>query len=164
MQNLGSFFEKVPNFGDFSPLSFFIHFHFFCNFWPINTSTMKQRLDKNSVGLRGTPKERDRDHLIGSSGTCGLASRLRRRFKLKWLKVHPTTHPLLNLILEVIYRPFELKIRLKVGLSGPKMIPKQLMNNHKSTFKKSEKRLFGPQNCQNDPLRGSKFVPKILIF
>ena len=42
------------------------------------------------------------------------------------------------MILEVIYRPFELKIQLKVGILRPKMMPKPLLNNSKTTFKKSK--------------------------
>ena len=57
------------------------------------------------------------------------------------------------LILEVIYQPFELKIQL-VDLLRPKTIPKQLLNNSKSTFKKSNKRLFGLKTGQ---ITGTKF-------
>ena len=57
-----------------------------------------------------------------------------------WLKI---------LILEVIYRPFELKINLKVGRLRPKTMPKQLLNNSKPTFKKSQKPLFWPQKWSN---------------
>ena len=68
------------------------------------------------------------------------------------------------LILEVIYRPFELKIQLKVGILMPKMMPKPLLNNSKTTFKKSKKRLFWPSKWSKWPSKSAKFWPKILIL
>ena len=43
-----------------------------------------------------------------------------------------------NFVLDLIYRTFDLKIRLKIGFLRSKVIPKQLLNNSKSTFKKSK--------------------------
>ena len=68
------------------------------------------------------------------------------------------------LILEAIYRPFELKIRLKLGLFRPKIIPRQRLNNSKPTFKKSKKRLFWPPKWSKWPSKRAKFWPKILIL
>ena len=36
-------------------------------------------------------------------------------------------------------------------------MPKQLLNNSRTTLKKSKKRLFCPEIGQNDPLRGPNF-------
>ena len=47
-------------------------------------------------------------------------------------------------ILGVIYQPFELKIHPKVGLLRPKTMPKHILNNSKTTLKKSRNRLFWP--------------------
>ena len=47
-----------------------------------------------------------------------------------------------KLILEVVYRPIEIKLQLKVGLLSSKTMPKQLLNNSKASFKKSIKRIF----------------------
>ena len=68
------------------------------------------------------------------------------------------------LILEVIYRPSELKINLKVGLLRPKIMPKQLLNNSKPTFKKSKKRLFWAPKWSKWPSQRAKFWPKIMIL
>ena len=68
------------------------------------------------------------------------------------------------LILEVIYQPFELKIRLKVGLLRPKIMPIQLLNIYKTTFKKYKKRLFWPWKWSKWPSQRAKFWPKILIL
>ena len=43
-----------------------------------------------------------------------------------------------NFVLDLIYRTFDLKIQLKIGFLRSKVIPKQLLNNSKSTFKKSK--------------------------
>ena len=64
------------------------------------------------------------------------------------------------LILEVIYRPFELKIQLKFDLLRSKIMPKQLLNNSKPTFKKSKKRLFWPPKWSKWPSHRPKFWPK----
>ena len=48
-----------------------------------------------------------------------------------------------------IYIPLELKIQVKVGLLRSKIMPKQLLNNPKPTFKKSKKRLFCPSKWSN---------------
>ena len=47
-------------------------------------------------------------------------------------------------ISEAIYQPLELKIQPKRDLLKPKIIPKQLLNNSKPTFKKSKKPIFLP--------------------
>ena len=47
--------------------------------------------------------------------------------------------------------------RLKVCLLELKMISKQPLNSSKTTFKNPRKRVFHPENCQNDPLRGPNF-------
>ena len=64
------------------------------------------------------------------------------------------------LILEVIYRPFELKIQLKVGILRPKIMPKQLLNISKTTFKKSKKRLFWPPKWSNHGYQFCRFWQK----
>merc|ERR1712030_131775 len=53
-----------------------------------------------------------------------------------------------NLILEVRYRTFELKIHQKVDLLRPKIMPKQLRNISKIPFKSPKNDFFGPQNGQ----------------
>ena len=68
------------------------------------------------------------------------------------------------LILEFIYRAFELKIQLKVGILRPKMMPKPLLNNSKTTFKKSKKRPFWPPKWSKWPSERANFWPKILIL
>ena len=68
------------------------------------------------------------------------------------------------LILEVRYRPFELKIHPKVSLLRPKIMPKQLLNISKTTFKKSKKRLFRPPKWSKWPSQRANFWPKILIL
>ena len=55
-----------------------------------------------------------------------------------------------------IYRPFELKILLKMWLLGPKTMPEQLLNNSKTTFKKSKKQLFLPQKWSKLPSQRAK--------
>ena len=66
----------------------------------------------------------------------------------KWPSQRPKIWPKI-LILEVIYRPFELKIHLKVSILRPKIMPKQLLINSKPTSKKSKKRIFWPQKWSN---------------
>ena len=68
------------------------------------------------------------------------------------------------LILEVRYRPFELKIHIKVGLLKPKIMPTQLLSISKTTFKKSKKRLFWPPKWSKWPSQRANFWHKILIF
>ena len=68
------------------------------------------------------------------------------------------------LILEVIYRPFDLKIHLKVSFFRPKTMPKQLLNNSKPTFKKSKKRLFWPPKWSKCPSQRAKIWRKKIIF
>ena len=83
-------------------------------------------------------------HLLNISKTTFKKSKKRLFWTPKWSKwpsQRANFWPKI-LILEVIYRPFELKIQLKVGILMPKMMPKPLLNNSKTTFKKSKKRLF----------------------
>ena len=68
------------------------------------------------------------------------------------------------LILEVIYRSFELNIYPKVELLRPKIMPKQLLNISKTTFKKSKKRLFWPPKWSKWPLRGPNFDLKFWFW
>ena len=68
------------------------------------------------------------------------------------------------LILEVRYRPFELKIQLKVGILRPKIMPKQLLNSSKTTFKNPRKRLFWPWKWSKWPSQRANFWLKILIL
>ena len=68
------------------------------------------------------------------------------------------------LILEVIYPPFELKIQLKVGILRPKIMPKQLLNISKTTFKNPRKRLFWPWKWSKWPSQRANFWLKILIL
>ena len=49
----------------------------------------------------------------------------------------------------VIYQPFELKMHQKIGLLGPKIIPKHFLKNSEKNFGKVPNRLFWTQNCQN---------------
>ena len=57
---------------------------------------------------------------------------------------------LINLILGVIYRPFELEIFLNDGLLRPKTMPEKLLNCSKpNELSKSPKNnFFGPKNGQ----------------
>ena len=57
----------------------------------------------------------------------------------KWAIFWPKTA-----IIGVIYRPFELKIHPKVGLFRSKTMPKNFLNNSKTTLRKSRNRLFWP--------------------
>ena len=41
-----------------------------------------------------------------------------------------------NFVSEVIYKPYELKIHLRVSIFGLKTILKQILNSTKTTFKK----------------------------
>ena len=68
------------------------------------------------------------------------------------------------LILDVIYRPFDLKIHLKVGLLRPKIMPNQLLSNSKPTVENTRKRLFWPWKWAKWPSQMAKFRPKILIL
>ena len=63
--------------------------------------------------------------------------------------------------LEVIYQPSEPKIYLKVGLLNPKTIPKQLLNNSKTTLKSPENWFLDPEIGQNGTLRRQNLT---LIF
>ena len=68
------------------------------------------------------------------------------------------------LILEVIYRPFDLKINLKLGILRPKIMPKQLLSNSKPTLQNPRKRLFWPWKWAKWPSQMAKFRPIILIL
>ena len=72
-----------------------------------------------------------------------------------WLKI---------LSLEVIYRHFELKIHPKFGLFRLKIMPKQLLNSSKTTFKKSKKWHFGTPKWLKWPSQRPKIWAKILIL
>ena len=50
-----------------------------------------------------------------------------------------------------------MKIHLEVRLAKPKVIPKQLLNNPKTHSKSQKNDFSGPQNGQNDRLRGPIF-------
>ena len=52
-------------------------------------------------------------------------------------------------IFGVLYRPLELKIQPKVGLSRSKTMPKHFLNNSKTTSKKCRKRFFRPPKWPN---------------
>ena len=81
----------------------------------------------------------------------------------KWPSQRPKFWPKI-LILEVIYRPFDLKIQLKLGILRPKIMPKQLLNNSKPTLKNPKKRVFWPWKWSKWPSQRAKIWPKILIL
>ena len=66
--------------------------------------------------------------------------------------------------LRSFFQPFELKIHQKVGLLRPKTIPKQLLNNSKTTLKKSRNRLFWLPKWSKMTISWAKFWPKFSIF
>ena len=45
----------------------------------------------------------------------------------------------------VFYQPFELKMHPKIGLLGPKIIPKHFLKNSEKNFGKSQTDFFEPQ-------------------
>ena len=59
-----------------------------------------------------------------------------------------------------MYQPFELEILPKDSLLRPITMPKLLLNNFNTTFKKSQKRNFGPPKLSKCPYRS---WPEILI-
>ena len=67
----------------------------------------------------------------------------------KWPSQRTKIGPI-NLILEVIYRPFELKIFLNCGLLRPKTMPEELLNSSKPNelSKSLKNNFFGPKNGQ----------------
>ena len=86
------------------------------------------------------------EQLLNNSKTSFKKSKKRLFWPWKWSK-WPSQRAKFwpkIFILEVIYRPFELKIHLKVRILRPKTMPKQLLNNSKTTLNKSKKRLFLP--------------------
>ena len=60
------------------------------------------------------------------------------------------------LISGVIYRLFELKMHPKLGLLRPKTMPKDFLNNSKTTLEKSRKWVFWPQNWSKCPPQRAK--------
>ena len=64
------------------------------------------------------------------------------------------------MISELMYQPFELEILPKDSLLRPITMPKLLLNNFNTTFKKSQKRNFGPHKLSKCP---SRSFPESLI-
>ena len=77
------------------------------------------------------------------------------------------------LIFEAIYQPFELKIHLKVGLLGPKTMPKQVglfglktmpdevLNNDKTTLKSTENDFLSPNMVKYYPWNGQNLTKNL---
>ena len=75
------------------------------------------------------------------------------------IKIWPTI-----LLLEVWYQPFEPNIHPMGVLWRPQTMPKQLLNNSKTPFKKSKKRVFWLRKWSNWPSKKTNIWPKTLSF